>query len=98
MSVTREDIVRYVGTAFIGGGAHRFDLVALARAAAAPDAVVRVLRGLPDRRFDRLYDVWDHLPEIPSARQGDERHAPTQDVVALPPVRTSPAPRHLRAA
>ena len=61
MPLTRDAVARLVGSAFIGGAASRSDLVALARARRAPDDVLGVLRGLPDRRFEHLYEVWDLL-------------------------------------
>jgi hypothetical protein len=57
----RDEVARHVGSAFIGGAASRTDLVALARARRAPEDVIRVLRSLPDRRFEHLYEVLDLL-------------------------------------
>jgi hypothetical protein len=65
MDVTRDDITQYVGTAFIGGGAARVDLLALARARRASADVMQVLTTLPDRRYGRLLEVWDELPDLP---------------------------------
>jgi hypothetical protein len=65
MDVTRDDISQYVGTAFIGGGAARVDLLALARARRASADVMQVLTTLPDRRYRRLLEVWDELPDLP---------------------------------
>ncbi len=65
MSVTRDDIAQCVGTAFIGGGAARVDLLALARVREASADVMRVLTGLPDRRYTRMMEVWDELPDLP---------------------------------
>ena len=61
MAVTRDDIARSVGSAFIGGGAARFDLVCLARANQAPAEILTVLVALPARRFTCLHDLWDCL-------------------------------------
>ena len=65
MDVTRDDINTYVGTAFIGGGAALGDLLALARARQASADVMQVLTALPDRRYTRLLEVWDELPDLP---------------------------------
>ena len=69
MDITRDDIARSVGTAFIGGGAARIDLIALARASRASADVLQVLAALPDRRFGRLLEVWDYLPDVPVAER-----------------------------
>ncbi len=69
MDVTRSDIAQCVGTAFIGGGAARVDLIALARARRASADVLQVLTALPDRRFARLLEVWDYLPDVPVAER-----------------------------
>ena len=59
MAVTRDDIARSVGSAFIGGGAARFDLLCLARVNRAPAEVLHVLVALPPRRFTCMQDLWD---------------------------------------
>ena len=65
MAVTRADIAQCVGNAFIGGGAGRFDLITLARASRAPADVMQVIAALPERRYTRLFEVWDYLPDVP---------------------------------
>ena len=66
MDVTRAEIKQSVGTAFIGGGAGRFDLIHLAKASHASADVLTVLAALPERRFTRLLEVWDYLPDVPA--------------------------------
>ena len=66
MPLTRDAVARLVGSAFIGGAASRSDLVALARARRAPEELLGVLRGLPDRRFEHFYEVSDLLSQVDS--------------------------------
>ena len=82
MPLTRDAVARLVGSAFIGGAASRTDLVALARARRAPDNLLGVLRGLPDRRFEHLYEVWDLLSET---------HRPASAGASAPTVPAAPA-------
>lgn len=65
MSVTRVDIAEYTITAFGDAPATRDDLVRAAIAGDAPEALVEVLRGLPDGRYASLRDLWPELPDVP---------------------------------
>lgn len=69
MTITRADIAHSVGNAFIGGGAGRVDLIDIARAGRARDDVLGVLRALPARRYGRLTEIWDDMPDLPPVAQ-----------------------------
>lgn len=62
--VTRLEIAEAVAQAFGERGASRDEIVETARSASRPE-VVEVLRGLPDRRYGRLNELWEELHDVP---------------------------------
>jgi hypothetical protein len=62
--VTRLEIAEAVRAVFEGGGATRNELVALADSSSRTE-VVDVLRSLPDRRYNRLNELWEELADVP---------------------------------
>lgn len=66
MTVRRLDIVTALLGAFGGPyrALHRDELVRHARDRGADAVVVDCLRGLPDRRFRSLAELWRHLPGV----------------------------------
>jgi len=62
--VTRLEVAEAVRSVFGGGGATRDEIVATADSASRPE-VVAVLRGLPDRRYSRLNELWEELHDVP---------------------------------
>jgi hypothetical protein len=65
MTLTRSEIADYIESAFEHGPAGRDDLIDTAVTNRARPDVLSTLRSLPDRRFGRLRDLWEHLPEMP---------------------------------
>lgn len=65
MAVTREEIAAHVHRAFVAGATTRDELVVAASASGARGDVLRVLAGLPDRRYSDLRDLWPELPNVP---------------------------------
>jgi hypothetical protein len=62
--VTRLEIAESVRAAFEDGGASRDEIVAAADSASRPE-VGELLRGLPDRRYSRLNELWEELSDVP---------------------------------
>ena len=62
--VTRVEIAKVVGEVFRRGGAGRGEILAAAEAGNRPE-VVAVLRGLPERRYGRLNELWEELGDVP---------------------------------
>lgn len=62
--VTRLEIADAVRTVFEGGGATRDEILAAAASAGRPQ-VVDVLKGLPDRSYGRLNELWEELHDVP---------------------------------
>ncbi|MBE0476301.1 MAG: DUF2795 domain-containing protein [Coriobacteriia bacterium] len=63
--VTRVEIADAVEEAFIPHGATRSELIEHAANADARPQVLSVLERLPDRRYGRLRELWDHLFDVP---------------------------------
>ncbi|MDZ7915144.1 MAG: DUF2795 domain-containing protein [Rhodococcus sp. (in: high G+C Gram-positive bacteria)] len=59
--VTRMEILDAVADAFTHTSVSAEDLVAAARDSQARDAVIHTLQNLPERRFQHVRDIWEHL-------------------------------------
>lgn len=62
--VTRLEIAEAVRPAFAHGSANRDEIVAVAAMMSRPD-VLEVLKGLPDRPYQRLNELWEELVDVP---------------------------------
>lgn len=62
--VTRLEIAEAVRPAFGGDGATRDEIIVAAELASRPE-VVDALRSLPDRRYNRLNELWEELHDVP---------------------------------
>lgn len=63
--VTRVEVVDHLASAFGGGPLTKHALACEAERAGARPEVLKLLRGLPDRRFSRPQDLWTELPQVP---------------------------------
>lgn len=63
--VTRVEIADLIGEAFAPRGASRSELIEHAAEADARSQVISVLERLPDARYGRLRDLWEHLFDVP---------------------------------
>lgn len=65
VEVTRVELAEHLIGVFVGGAAHRDDLVEAAAASGARPEVMAVLRALPERRFKEFRDLWPEMPSLP---------------------------------
>lgn len=65
MPVTRTEIADHVRGAFALGPATRQTVIDAAAGSHARPEVIRVLRRLPDHRYQELRHLWGDLPEMP---------------------------------
>lgn len=76
-AVTRAEVTDHVAGAFTGGPVTTADLVEAAVRSGARPAVIELLRGIPERRFAELCDLWVALPDVPvDATPGSEGRTP----------------------
>jgi hypothetical protein len=62
--VTRMEIAEAVSDVFGDGGALPDEIVAAANEAGRPE-LAAVLQNLPERRYNRLNELWEELHDIP---------------------------------
>lgn len=62
--VTRVEIAEAVGDVFGDNGALPEEIVAAAEEAGRPE-LAAVLQNLPERRYNRLNELWEELRDIP---------------------------------
>lgn len=64
-SVTRVEIAVAISDAFAQGNADRAEILAAAATGASRSAVMETLKALPDRRYGKLNELWEHLDHVP---------------------------------
>jgi hypothetical protein len=67
-TVTRTELVEHIQTAFSHGPATRADLLAAAVAGNARPQAIDMLRGLPDKTYSNIRELWYDLHDVPLTR------------------------------
>jgi hypothetical protein len=68
VTVTRTQLANHIEAAFASGPATRDSLLAYAASSHARPAVIAVIRGLPDRAYPSIRDLWNDLAHVPVDR------------------------------
>lgn len=63
--VARMEILDAIDNAFAPPPATKHQIIAMVEGAQARGDLVELLRQLPDRHFDDVRDLWEHLPDVP---------------------------------
>jgi Protein of unknown function (DUF2795) len=66
VTVTRIELANHIEAAFASGVATRDRLLAYAASSHARPAVIALIRGLPDRAYPSIRDLWDDLAHVPA--------------------------------
>ena len=61
MTVTRHELAPYVEAAFVNGPGTRDVLLAYAAGGHARPEIIDILRGLPDRSYGSVGELWDEV-------------------------------------